>query len=94
MKRFCELLREHAIKIISFKKKKTKLLTKELQKSYQNAKICYISKKKKKKIGNKYLKDKKYGKVRDHCHYAGGYRGGAYSICNLIYNVTNGSNFS
>ena len=40
------------------------------------------------------MKDKKYGKVRDHCHYAGGYRGGAYSICNLIYNVTNGSNFS
>ena len=49
MKRFCEFLREHAIKIISFKKKKTKLLTKELQKSYQNAKICYIYKKKKKK---------------------------------------------
>ena len=26
---------------------------------------------KKKKIENKYLKDKKYRKVRDHCHYAG-----------------------
>ena len=30
MKYFCEFLREHAMKIISFKKKKMKLLTKEL----------------------------------------------------------------
>ena len=29
MKMFCEYLREHAIKIINFKKKKMKLLTKE-----------------------------------------------------------------
>ena len=29
MKRFCESLREHAMKIINFKKKKMKLLTKE-----------------------------------------------------------------
>ena len=29
MKRFCESLREHAIEIISFGKKKIKLLTKE-----------------------------------------------------------------
>ena len=28
MKRFCELLREHAIQIINFRKKKMKLLTK------------------------------------------------------------------
>ena len=29
MKRFCEFLREHAMKIINFKEKKMKLLTKE-----------------------------------------------------------------
>ena len=28
--------------IINFKKKKMKLLTKEQQESYENAKICYI----------------------------------------------------
>ena len=44
MKKFCELLRKHAMKIINFKKKKMKLLTKEQQESHENAKICYICK--------------------------------------------------
>ena len=35
----------------------------------------------------KYLKDEKYCKVRDHCDYAGEYRGAARSICNLKYSV-------
>ena len=46
MKKFCEFLREHAMKIINFKKKKMKLLTKEQQESYENSKICYICKEK------------------------------------------------
>ena len=46
MKKFCEFLRKHAIKIINFKKKKMKLLTKEQQESYGYAKIWYICKKK------------------------------------------------
>ena len=29
------------------------------------------------------MKDKKYGKVRDHCHYTGEYRDAIHSICNL-----------
>ena len=45
MKKFCELLREHVMKRINFKKKKMKLLKKEQQKSYENAKIYYICKK-------------------------------------------------
>ena len=43
MKKFCEFLREHAMKIINFKKKKMKLLTREHQESYEHRKICYIS---------------------------------------------------
>ena len=41
----------------------------------------------KKNLKIKYLKDKKYRKVGDHCHYTGKYRGAAYSICNLKCNV-------
>ena len=29
--------------------------------------------------------NKKYYKVRDHCHYTGKYRGAAHNICNLRY---------
>ena len=57
----------------------TYLLTKEQQESYENATACYICNE---KIENKYLKDKKYRKVRDHCHYRGEYGGAAQSICN------------
>ena len=53
MKKFCESLRERAMKIINFKKKKMTLTTKEQQESYQNAKICYICKE---KLESKYLK--------------------------------------
>ena len=63
MKHFCELLRKHAMKITNFKKKIMKLLTKEQQESYENAKICYICQE---KFQNEYFKDKKYRKVRDH----------------------------
>ena len=61
-KKFCKYLREHAMKIIHLKN--MKLLTKEQQESYENAKICYICKE---KFGNKYLKDQKYLQVRDNC---------------------------
>ena len=98
MKKYCEFLREHAIKIINFKKKKIKLLTKQQQKLFENAKICYICKE---KFENECLKDEKYHKVRDHCHYTREYRGATHSICNLKLSVSkkiyivfnNGSNY-
>ena len=62
------------------KKKKMKLLTNRQQKSYENAKICYIYTE---KFENKYIKDKKYCKVRGHCHYISEYSGAAHVICNL-----------
>ena len=36
---------------------------------------------------NKYVKDKNYCKVRDHCHYMEEYRGAVHSIRNLKYSV-------
>ena len=68
----------------NFKKKKMKELTNEQQISYQNAKICYICKE---QIEDKHAKDKKYCKVRDHCHYTEEYEGAAHCICNLKYIV-------
>ena len=62
-----------------------KLLIKEQQESSEYAKICYICKE---KFQKKYLKDKKYRKVRDLCHYKGEYGGAAYSICNSKYSLT------
>ena len=56
MRKFCGSLREHAVKIINFKKKKMKLLVKQQQETYENANICYICKE---NLENKYLKDKK-----------------------------------
>ena len=61
------------------------LLTNEQQESYENAKMCYICNE---KCHDKYAKDKKSCKVRDHCHYIGEYRGAAHSICSLEYSVS------
>ena len=59
-----------------------KLLTKEQQESYENATICYICKD---KLENKYVKDKKYCKIRDHCYYTGKYRDAAYKDMYVTY---------
>ena len=86
MERFCEYFRKHAIKIVKFKKKKLKLLTNKQQKSYENAKVCYICKE---MFEDKYAKGKKYCKVRVHCYYTGEYRGAAHSIFILKYIIPN-----
>ena len=75
-----------------------KLLTKKQEESYENTKICFICRE---KFEDKYAKDKKYCKVRDHFHYIGECRGPAHSICNLKYAIPkeitimfhNGSNY-
>ena len=51
--------------------KKMKLLTKKQQESYKNAKSCHICTE---NLKNKYLKDKRYHKIRDRYHYETEYR--------------------
>ena len=59
MKRFCKDLKDHATKIIDFKKKKTMIpLTKQEQDNYNKENICYICKK----------DNDNDIKVRDNCH--------------------------
>ena len=60
MKKFCESLKEHAMKLINFEKKKIQLLTNEHQKSFQNAKTCYDCEE---KFDDKHTNDKKHLKV-------------------------------
>ena len=64
--------------------------TKEQQKSYENVQNCYICKEKFEDKHIKDIKDKKYRKVRDHCHYTGEYTAAEHSICNLRYRVAKG----
>ena len=81
MKKFCKDLKEHATRIVNYKKKKIIPLTKEEKINYNDPQICYICKKEFDKS------DKKHHKIRDHCHYTGKYRGAANNICNLRHKV-------
>ena len=80
---FCLDLREHATKIINYEIKESIPLIKKEEKRHNKQEICHICK-------NGFSTDdsnKKYHKVRDHCHYTGKYRGAAHDICNLRYKV-------
>ena len=70
----------------TFEKKKMLPLTKEELNLHQDATNCYICTK---SILKRFAKSKNYRKVRDHCHYAGTYRGAAHSICNFKFNLPN-----
>ena len=83
MKNFCLDLKEHATKIINYEKKEVIPLTKKEEKKYSKQKVCYIHKKGFRTDDS----NKKYHKVRDHCHYTGKYRGAAHDICNLRYKI-------
>ena len=76
MKRFCKDLKDHATKIIDFKKKTMIPLTKEEEDNYNKENTCYICK-------NDFNNDK----VKDHCHFTGKSRGAAHNTCNLRYKV-------
>ena len=83
MKNFCLDLREHATKIINYEKKEIIPLTKKEEKKHDKHKSCHKCKK-------RFSTDdynKKYHKVRDHCHYTEKYRDAARNICNLRYKI-------
>ena len=72
-------LRDHAVKTINYEEKEMIPLTDKENKFYQMQKRCYIRKKEFSTDDD----NKKYHKVRDHCHYTGKFRGVAHNICNL-----------
>ena len=83
MKKFCADLREHVTKIINYEKEEMIPLTKREEKNHNKQKVCHICRKE----FNTDDSDKKYHKVRDHCHYTGKYRSAAHDICNLRYKI-------
>ena len=83
MKKFCKDLREYATKIINYEKKEIMPLTKKEEKKHNKQEVCYICRKE----FNTDDSDKKYHKVKDHCHYTGKYRGAAHDIYNLRYKI-------
>ena len=83
MKNFCLDLGEHATKIINYERKEMIPLTKKEEKKHNKQEVCHI-------CGKGFSTDdnnKKYHKVRDHCHYTGKYRGTAHDTCNLRYEI-------
>ena len=85
MRRFCKDLKDHAIKIIDFKKKDMIPLTKEEKDNYNKDNICHICKK---EFNNDTTESSSLEcKVRNHCHFTGKYRGAAHNTCNLRYKI-------
>ena len=84
--KLCKKLKEHAMKIINYEKKEMMLLTDEENRSYGEQDTCHVCK-------GKFCTDEddenyeNRGKVEDHCHYTGKFRGAAHSNCNLNYKV-------
>ena len=98
MKKFCESLIEHAIKIINFKKKKNGVINKRAGGIIRKCKnVIFV----KKNLELNIWKIKNIVKLHNHCHHIGKYRGAVHGICNFKYRVPkkipivfhNGSNF-
>ena len=86
IEKFGKKLKERAIKINNYDKKKMIPLTKVENKSYKEQETCQICEEKfcMDKDDENY-KNKR--KVKDHCHYTGKFREATHSKCNLNYKV-------
>ena len=73
MKNFCLDLEKNVTRIINYEKKEMIPLTKKEEKNHNKQKVCHICR----KGFNTDHGDKKYHKVKDHCHYTGKYRSAA-----------------
>ena len=85
-----EDFKELAIEIVNYKEQEMIPLTDEEIKFYEEQKECNVCSKEFCYDANKENEvkwNKIYHKVRDHCHYAGKFRGAAHNICNLRYKV-------
>ena len=80
MEMFCKDLRNLAMKITNYEKKEIIPLANEETESYEKQKFCHICKK-------EFSTNKKYYKVRDHCHYTEKFRGVTHKNCNLRYKI-------
>ena len=83
----CKKLKEHALEIINYEKKKQMIrLSEEENKTYEEQDVRHICKKKFCLDENKENNDK-YRKVKDHCHFSRKFKGAAHNYCNLRYKV-------
>ena len=87
IEKLCKKLKERAMKIINYIKKEMIPLTYEENKSYKEQEACHICEEKfcMDKDDENY-KNKR--KIKDHCRYAGKFRGAAHSKCNLNYKIS------
>ena len=82
MKIFCEDLNEHITRIRNYEMKPMDLSIEEEKESYENQELSHICVTEFCTNNNKVMR-----KVRDHCHYAGKYRGAPHGKCNLEYKI-------
>ena len=86
MSKLSKILLKIGEKISKEEKKDMIPLSEDELSKHEKAKLCHICN----QTFNTNKKSKYYNnfkKVRDHCHYAGNYRGAAHSLCNLRYQV-------
>ena len=79
--KFVEMV-EEAIKEITNIPQKKMIFGKEEKEQFDKETKCWICK-------EKFTNDVKNGKIRDHCHFTGRYRGAAHNLCNLKYRKPN-----